>query len=243
MKFIENFKKRKASPLPFVHLPHHYAIKKTQERWFFSFLILLAFSIWYTYQYSQFKVEQNALVSAIVMKQDLSAPIKITAEHLVSIKFSKKLLPENFFEKTEDLVGKTLVHNVVKNQIVLPHDIHFESDPDSISAQFEDLFAFSIDESWLSSRLPEIRKNDKIDVVVSNPKNIKDQSATVAKQVKVLDVQEGKDKKKTLIVNITKEEAQAILFSQGLRLPMQILVYSSIAPNEPLAETVAEPLN
>ncbi len=108
------------------------------------------------------------------------------------------------------------------------NDININSNPDSISSKFTELFAFSIDESWMASRLPEIKKNDKIDVVISNPKKEITETITVAQQVKVIDIQVGKDKKKTLIVNITKDEASAILFSHGLRLPMQVLVYPTL---------------
>ncbi len=228
MKYFENLRKQKKHPLPYVTLPYNQEIKKIQNRWFFSFLIIFGFAIFYTYQYSQFQVEQNTLIDVVTAKKELVSPMILSESDLMIQEFSKKNIPESYFSKKEDLIGKPLVQNVISKQIILLNDININSNPDSISSKFTELFAFSIDESWMASRLPEIKKNDKIDVVISNPKKEITETITVAQQVKVIDIQVGKDKKKTLIVNITKDEASAILFSHGLRLPMQVLVYPTL---------------
>ncbi len=228
MKYFKNLRKQKEYPLPYVTLPYNQEIKKVQNKWFFTFLIIFGFAIFSTYQYSKFQVEENSLVDVVVAKKELISPMILSKNDLIIQKFSKKNIPEIYFQKKEDLVGKPLIQNIVSNQIILPNDINIKSNPNSISSKFTELFAFSIDESWLISRLPEIKKNDKIDIVISNPKKEITETITVAQQVNVIDIQIEKNKKKTLIVNITKAEASAILFSQGLRLPMQVLVYPSL---------------
>jgi hypothetical protein len=108
-------------------------------------------------------------------------------------------------------------------------DIAKNQDPNSITAQFEENFAFTMGEDWLVAKLPSLSRGDLVDVLVTNPKLVTDNTTTVASGLRVLTV-EAKSGRKNLVLNLNSEQAQALLFSRGLRLPMQVLVHSAKAP-------------
>ena len=231
-KLIKRLQEKKQNPLPHVSSPYNLMVKRTQQNFLFTFLLLLGFTSIYTYFYVEQKIEREQLVRVYAAKTEITPPKTLEKNDLVLLRISKKSLPTGYFEvaKENPVLGKTLVREVVKNEILLPHHLQIGIDPDSVSAQFEEFFAFTMDEDWFQAKLPNLKTNDLIDVVVSNPKQDLEASQIIVEAIKVIAIQ-TKNNKRTVVVNVTTDEAKSILFVRGLRLPMQILVRSSWQEN------------
>lgn len=215
--------------LPVVTLPYNVALKKQQERWLITFILLIAATGYYAYMYLEQQRTNKELVKVLVFTQDLERPVALMENHLTTQTFSRFQLPQGVYapENKESIVGQTLVRNVVANEILLPHHIQSKLNPDSVSAKFEDDFAFTMDEAWFQAKLPTLKAGDIIDVLVSNPEGDLESTITVAQSLEVVAVQKL-NSKKTLIVKLTDSQAKQILFAHGLRLPMQVLLHSAL---------------
>lgn len=215
--------------LPAVTLPYNVALKKQQERWLITFILLIAATGYYAYVYLEQQRINKELVPVLVFTQDLERPVALTADHLTTQTFSRFQLPQGFYdpETKESLLGQTLIRNAIANEILLPHHVQSKLNPDSISAQFENAFAFTMDEDWFQAKLPTLKGGDIIDLLVSNPESDLEATITVAQGLEVVAVQKL-NSKKTLIVKVTDPQAKQILFARGLRLPMQVLLHSAL---------------
>ncbi len=221
---------KKNYPLPSLTQPYNQFLKQQNRRFFLSFLLLLSISLLYSYSSAKQKIADNELVNVWVAKETILPPTKIQEDHLREKYFSRKNLPVEFFRAEKNLVGKTLIGRVVENQILLPHDFAESVDENSISTKFESLFALTMDESWFEAKLPELAKNDLIDVLITNPKRNIKETISIARNLQIIEIQtDPKNNKKTLVVNTSEDAARAILFVRGARLPMHILVHSSIS--------------
>ncbi|MDH3324218.1 MAG: GerMN domain-containing protein [Candidatus Peregrinibacteria bacterium] len=231
MKFLKRiFKRQEKVPCPKVTLPFDAEIKKIQEDYLFAFLIFLIIAAFSTYFYSKEVVHKNELVEVLVFSQNFSDPKEIEKSDVHAEKFSRKKITETTIFDFEEIMGKTLIRPVVKNEILQLHHFQDAVDPESVSSEFNEFFAFAMDESWFVAKVPNIKKNDLIDILVSNPTYNLDQTTTVASAIKVLSVTDQKGK--TIVVNLTETDAQKILFARGLKLPMNILVRPSVAEVE-----------
>jgi len=215
--------------LPVVSLPYNIALKKQQERWLITFILLIAATAYYAYVYLEQQRANKERVTVLVFSETLERPEALIAEHLTTQTFSRSQLPQGAYEAAEKdtLVGQTLVRDVLANEIVLPHHVQSKLNPDSVSAQFENAFAFTMDESWFQAKLPNLKAGDMIDILVSNPEGDLDATITVAQGLEVVTVQRS-NQKKTLIVKVTDAQAKQVLFARGLKLPMQVLLYSAL---------------
>jgi len=218
--------------LPVVSLPYNVALKRQQERWLITFILLIAITGYYVYVYREQQRIRKEAVTVLVFSEDLQRPVKLTPAHLKTQTFSRFQLPQGTYnsEATESLVGQTLVRDVMANEVVLPHHVQSKLNPESVSAQFENAFAFTMDEDWFQAKLPNLRGGDIIDILVSNPDSDLEATITVAQGLEVVQIQQL-NQKKTLIVKVTDAQAKQILFARGLRLPMQVLLYSSLMQN------------
>ncbi|NCP66871.1 hypothetical protein GW756_01020 [bacterium] len=230
MKILPSFLKLKLSarktPLPMVMTPYRAALEKTQKQYFVGLVLLLCALGYYSYFYIDSQANAQKLSPRLSAKTDLIYPHVLTSEDLIFTKIPNKWLPEGSFENAEFLVGKTLVRSIVKNEVLVAADIALQQDPNSITAQFKEDFAFTIGEDWLVSKLPGLSKGDLIDVLVTNPKLSNDSTITIASGLKVIKVDLANGRK-NLVLNVTTQQAQGLLFSRGLRLPMQILIHSA----------------
>lgn len=231
-KKIHIFKpKNQELPLPLITLPYDKIIKKQQKKFLLTFLIFLAFSTFYTYFFIQEKIKNEQLITILAFSENLKFPKEIKKTDTKKIQIQQKNLPENIIKNFKEIEGKTLIQNVVKNEILLPHHFQKAINPDSISSKFTESFAFSLEENWLESDLPQIYKNDRIDILVSNNKKGISETLSIVTNLEVIEVQKNNRGKQILVINCTEKEAQSILFSRGLRLPMQVLIHSSL-PNK-----------
>lgn len=229
---------RQKDPLLQVSTPYNQMLKRQHEALLISLIIALAVAGFYTYFYTKDQIAAQQQVSVVVAKQDLSAPHQLTADNLQTVMIAQKLLPDGtFLEKDKDqLIGKSLTQPLKAKQIILAHQIQSDLDPDSISAQFDEWFALSMDEDWFVAKFPDFKANDRVDLLVTNPRNGLDATTVLARDLKVISIGQAKNKRQ-IVVNSTEEEAKAILFARGLKLPMQILVHSAITP-EPTPEEI-----
>ncbi len=220
-------------PLPTRTLPYNRLLKIQNRRFFISFLILLGTSLFYSYHSAKQKIVANELVEVWVVKETLLPPVEIEAKNLEAKYFPKKNLPIEFYESKENLVGKILIAKVVENQILLPHYFSESVDENSISTRFGSRFALTMDEDWFEAKLPELAKNDLIDILITNPKRNISETVLIARNLPIIEIQiDSKNNKKTLVVNTSEEAARAILFVRGAHLPMHILVHSSLPLTE-----------
>ncbi|MCK5460692.1 hypothetical protein KAI58_01790 [Candidatus Gracilibacteria bacterium] len=225
-KLFEYFRKRskKKLPLPTITLPYNREIKKQQNKFLLSFVLFLILSGFYTYLYTQEKIRQNQLKTVLVFKENIEAPQIIKETNIKRIKMPQKHLPIGYFDSFEKIEGLTLIRDGVEKEILLSHNFQEETNPSSISARFSESFALTINEDWFESSFPQIHKNDRIDILVSNPKQSLSNTISIAQNLKVLDIQKEKNGQSFLVLNTSETEAQTILFSRGLHLPMQLLI-------------------
>ena len=215
--------------LPSISSPYNQAVKKQQETLLFSLIIALSIAGFYSYFYVQNQIKAENKVKVIVIAQDLEAPHTLTESDLSHAWIPRALLPQGYFldTKRSEAIGRTLTLPVKAQQVLLSHFTESGMNPNSISAQFEQWFALSMDEDWFVAKLPNLKANDRIDLVVSNPNGNLEETTVLARNLKVIAIRTIGNKR-SLIINTTEEEARAILFSRGLKLPMQVLVHSAI---------------
>ena len=230
-----SFLKKKRSrhlPLPVHTLPYNQCVKRQRQRFLFSFLLLLLISMFYTIYNAKQRIDNEELVHVWVAKSNLQSPIKIEQTHLQTNYFPKKTLPESFFLSSEDIVGKVLITDVMENEIFLSRHFTERIDTSSISTKFQKSFALTMDESWFEAKFPVLAPHDTIDILTTNPKAGFAQTILIAQNIPIIEIQyEEKSDKKTLVINLTQDEARAVLFARGARLPMHIIVHSSLTPD------------
>lgn len=230
MKFIltqlKVWHQARQTPLLVVTTPYRAALERIQRQYFVGLICVLLGLGYYSYFYLQSKAKAESVVSLVSAQKDLIYPHVLTAEDLAWVEVPAKWVPFSSYRNVSDLLGKTLRQNVSKNEVLVLADIAFKQDPNSITAQFTNGFAFSVGEDWLVSKLPPLSRGDLVDVLVTNPKLNTDSTLRIAQGLSVIDV-ENFGGRKNLVLQVTPKQAEGLLFSRGLRLPMQVLVYST----------------
>ncbi len=223
------YKRERCLPVPKITLPYNQYVRKQRRRFFLSFVLLLCITSFYTIYSAKKRIANEELVHVWVANQDLQAPAKIERVHLKTNYFPRKNLPKSVFTDVDNVLGKVLIQNVVKNEILLSHHFTQGVDINSISTKFQNLFALTMDENWFEAKFPILAPGDRIDVLTTNPKASFAQTIPIVENIPVIEIQyEEKNDKKTLVVNLTQDEARAVLFARGARLPMQLIVHSSL---------------
>jgi len=219
--------RRSARPrLPRVTHPYHLLVRRTQRRWGLSFLIFLLFMSGSLWSWAQKVSRQEDLIDVVVVRESLEAPLGLESSQIHQEKRPRKWVPEDALLGLDSVIGQTLLTHKSSGQILTALDLGPPINLESISAQFQDHVAFGMDESWFVSRLPEIRSGDGIDILTTHPKSWNGASTIITQNVRVIDVQTS-GAHKTLLVNVTHEEAKALMSARGLRLPMGVLVRAS----------------
>lgn len=223
-------KREQCLPVPSLTLPYNQCVRKQRRRFLISFLILLAMSVFYTVYNANRRIAREELIHVWVAKTAIQAPATIEEAHLLSRYFSQKNLPDGYFETKENMVDKVIIQDVVKNEILLTHHFSERIDTSSVSTKFQKSFALTMDENWFEAKFPTLAPHDTVDILTTNPKAGLKQTIPVAQNLPIIEMQyESKNDKKTLVVNLTQDEARAILFARGARLPMHIIVHSSLS--------------
>ncbi len=225
-------RRERCLPIPTQTPPYNQCIKRQRKRFFLSFLLVLFISSFYTLYSAKQRIANEELVHVWVANQDVPSPTAIEQAHLQTNYFPRKNLPELYFHRSEDVVGKVLIQDVVKNEILLPHHFTETVDTSSVSTKFQKSFALTMDENWFEAKFPALSPHDTVDVLTTNPKEGFQQTIPVAANISIIEMQYNKKgDKKTLVVNLTQDEARTILFARGARLPMHIIVHSSLTPD------------
>lgn len=219
----------KKFPVPTLTTPYNYQIHRTRRRFLVLFIVLALSTLFYSYAWQQQKQIAFDLVPVLVADDDILAPEEVTATQLRLKYFPRQDVPVNTFDQPDDIIGQTLIRDVVRNEILLPHHFQPNIDPESVSTKFAEFFAFSVNEDWLEGKLPNLMAHDRVDILVANPKSRDDFAQILAENLEVIEViTSKKNNAKTLIINTTQPEAEAVLLARGSRLPMQVLVRSSV---------------
>lgn len=215
-------KNSKKIPLPKTTLPLDQEVADFQKKFLITLLFVLGGVGFYVYEKSKDYHLTNKPVEVWVAREFIAYPYKITQQDLVKKKIPRKFLPDNFIRNIDYLKERASIHDIQKNEVLLDSHLAFGVNPDSISGKFSEYLAVNIAADWLVAPWPDLDKNDLVDIQVTNiSENGKNQSSTIAQNVKVL----VKPTEKSLVVNLSEEESQNLLFSRGLRLPMQIIVH------------------
>ncbi len=228
----------KIQRVPKVVLPYTQEIITQRRKFQLTFLLIALITSFYTYSHWKQHQNKEALLDVVVAVKSIDGPKVIEASDVEVKKIPRRYLPETFFTSVEEVEGNVIVPDAIVGEVLLQKHFQGKLDPKSISAKFESDYAFTLDEEWLIARMPELRPNDRIDILASNPKGSIDQTLVIAQNIKVIEIQKGKSKR-TLVLQMTQEQAQPVIFARGLRLPMQVLVHSSIR-EESDAEVVEE---
>ena len=224
--FLQTQKKQKKQRLACVTLPYTQEIRGQRKRFQLTLLILILVASFYTLHYFQQYQKTHKPIEVVVAVTNIKGPRTLALTDIALREIPRGYLPSSYFTTLKELEAKVLVSDIASGAILTPYHFKDSVDPDSISALFSEDFAFTIDEEWLMSRLPSLRPNDLVDIIVSNPKSKYGETMIVASQIRVIEVKKFKSKK-TLVLQMTKEQAQPITFSRGLRLPMQVLIHAA----------------
>ena len=221
-------------------LPYTQEIRAQRKKFQLTFVLVALIATFYTYSFYKQHQSKEVLLDVVVAIKEIDGPKAIESSDIEVRKIPRRYLPSVFFTSLAEVEGNVLVPDAIPGEILLPSHFQGKLDPKSISAKFEDDYAFTLDEEWLVARLPQLRPNDRIDILVSNPKGGLDQTVVVAQKIRVITIQESKAKR-TLVLQMTQDQAQPVIFARGLRLPMQVLVHSSIrgeaeSPSDELTE-------
>jgi Flp pilus assembly protein CpaB len=228
-RIFRKISQSKKFPVPTISIPYTHKINQTRRKFFVLFLVLLISTLFYSYVWQQQRQVEFDLVPVLVSRTDLMAPEEITGQELRLKYFSRQNIPVVTFSDENEITGLTLIRDVVRNEILLPHHFQPNINPESISTKFSDFFAFSLNEDWFEGKLPNLMPHDRVDILAVNPKSNRDQATILAENLEVIEVLSfKKNNAKTLIVNTTNQEAESILLARGSRLPMQVLVRSSV---------------
>jgi len=227
---MKNWFKKKSS-LPTLSSPYNQAVRRQQSALALTLLITILIAGIYTYFYAKKQTEARSLQSVIVVAQDITAPKILENSDLKIAKIPQSLLPENALRigEKEHLIGQTAIEDLEAKQILLPSDLRPNLDPDSISAQFNSDFALSMDEDWFAAKFPSLEVNDQVDLIVTNPRDQLESTTVIARNLTVIQIDQIKNKRQ-LVLNTTEDQAKAILFAHGLKIPMQLLIHSAIKP-------------
>lgn len=220
-----SWRAQKANPLPYVTTPYRAALEKIQRRYVVLFLMLFLMFSYYAYRYTQHKTEVEALVPVVVATGSLDFPHRLTGDDLGIIVLPQKWVPVGSWSDTSELIGQTLLRSLEPYEVVVKADVHPDLDPKSVTAKFNEAFAFTIGEDWLVAKLPSLKDGDTIDVLATNPEAGLASTLPVASGLKIISVT-AVGGRKNLVVKVTQAQAQALLFTRGLRLPMQVLTHN-----------------
>lgn len=230
--YWHHFKQRRLQKLPLVTTPYRAELERKQKQYFIGFVLLLIFLGWYSYRYIQHQALQIKPVKVVAAKTDLAAPHKLSFTDLKVIEMPQKWVPISTWQDPSALVGQTLRRRLEANEVIVVADVQKHLDPNSITAQFKENLAFALGEDWLSAKLPNLKKTDKIDVLAANPKAGLEGTTTVASSLTVVAVEKSGGRK-NLVLNVTPQQAQSLLFTRSLRLPMQVVIHSAHTQEEP----------
>ena len=224
-----DYQRFKAQPLPMVTMPYRAALEKTQRQYVFVLILTLIILGYYSYHYFQAQAKAEKSFKVAVASGDLALWHVVKDTDVTLIDLPHKWRPPSAFSSSEAVVGQTLIQVVSAQEIIVQADVSKLQNPDSITAQFSDDFAFTVGEDWFVSKLPALVSGDRINVIAMNPKSEAGGSLTVANNLEVIE-QKSLSGRKNLVLKVTPEEANNLLASRGLRLPMQVLVHSRL-PN------------
>lgn len=232
-KIFFRLKPKPTSPLPVVHTSYHQLTTQTQKQFLLGFLIFLAFGLYSLSQYRTQTKAANELIEVAVINTDLNAPITLELSHLEIVSIPAKYLPSDHIKVADikDFIGQTVKHDLSENQILTATQVSPDLNPNSISAKFTERFAFSVDEGWLVAKLPSLKANDRVNILVSNPSISEDSTTTLLSETPVIEVTKS-GSKKSVVLNLSETESQSLLLARSLRLPMQVIVLSAKPPNE-----------
>jgi len=229
---------QRKNPLPQVTTPYRAELERLQKRWAIGLLLSLILLGWYAYQYTQSQAAKQAPVMVVAAQTNLAYPHTLSVPDLTLVEVPQRWVTATSWNRKEDLVGKTLRRNKEAFEVFTAEDVQADLNPKSVSAKFEEAFAFTIGEDWLAAKLPNLKGQDRVDILTANPEAGLEATVNVASNIKVVTV-ERSGGRKNLVVNVTQKQAQALLFSRSLRLPMQVLIHSShnLQPNDTIINT------
>lgn len=225
INFLKRLLWRHQKALPVVATPYNQALKRTQRQYFWALGLVFVGLAYYSYHYSQQRLEREKLVPVVVAATGAPLGKKLASTDLSLREWPQSQIPVGYFAEKKNLVGQTLIQHVAANEAVVRLDVSVDQDPDSITAQFNAGQAFALGEDWLVSKLPPLGAGDRVDVLATNPKATDNLTTIVASNLEVIAVP-SHNGRKNLVLSVTATEAEALLSSRGLRLPMQVLVHN-----------------
>lgn len=228
-KWIRNFsEKRKHKkneearfPLLNVTLPFTQEIVSYQKKFIPVLAVLFVIVIFYGYLYAKERALRDDLFPVYVAAKDLEAPHKIGVGDLQLAYYPRHLLPNNEVPKKSDMLGAVLMDSLVKNELILSNNFQRDTDTESIASSdlFKTSYLLNIDENWLMSPIPDIKKNDRVSVVINDLSAKPPMVSLIAANALVLEVT-----KNSLAINAGEEEITNITLARSMGYPMQILV-------------------
>ena len=224
------FKKNKKQFIPSVHTPFAREISKRRNKFFFLFLSFLLLGFLYSKTYIAKQTVEQDLVEVLVTTEKIEAYTPLSDASFESKKIPRKFLPQGIFLTNPKNEAEPLVSqfHILKNQVLVQSQFFSDAPQDSISVNIKKDKGFLINEDWFESEIPAITKNDKIDILATNPKLSYDKTFFVVQNVLVSDVIiNEKNKKRSVLLELTDDQSKLLLFSRGNKLPMALLIHSS----------------
>ena len=168
--------------------------------------------------------QQTELQKVYIANQELKAPLLLNLDSFKEKYISNDLFPLNAIQNAKDISEKTLLRDLNQNEIIVHRDLTSEIEPNSITAKIpEGKQIITISETWLTGPLPNLGKNDSIDLLAVQPKARTNQVTFIATNIKVLSSKKISDRQ-ILNLLVTDEEAKNITLVRGLNLPLSVII-------------------
>ena len=168
--------------------------------------------------------QQTELQKVYIANQELKAPLLLNLDSFKEKYISNDLFPLNAIQNAKDISEKTLLPDLNQNEIIVHRDLTSEIEPNSITAKIpEGKQIITISETWLTGPLPNLGKNDSIDLLAVQPKARTNQVTFIATNIKVLSSKKISDRQ-ILNLLVTDEEAKNITLVRGLNLPLSVII-------------------
>ena len=211
-------------PIPATQTPWS-QLKSFRRKKYFAiatFLILIA-SFLLTKNFLHYQ-QQTELQKVYLANQELKAPLLLNSDSFTEKYISNDLFPPTAIQEIQEITDKTLLQNLSQNEIIVQADLTSEIEPNSITTKIpEGQQIITISETWLTGPLPNLGKNDLIDLLAVQSKSRTNQVEFIATNIKILNSKKVSEKQ-ILNLLVTDEEAKNITLARGLNLPLSIII-------------------
>ena len=184
--------------------------------------LIIAFLI---FNYLSSIMNSNKLVEVLIASQFLTNNKIVMTDDFKVVSMKNKLVPPSAILKKEDVIGKTLIYPLLKNEILTNKYIINEDKPTQLNKIIpKGLYGFLLPSIWVNGSVSNIKINDYISIL-SIDQSI---NASLSKNNRVHFVEYDGDKLESVFLTLPLKEILAIFLMKEKGIPMSIVNNSAI---------------